>query len=149
MLFRSMAVLGNLLTAYRYQHTGIRLEDSSGRLRVSSGAGLEIEALIEPDPPLPPQSPFPTWQSARRFAGPMPFTFSSIANSNEMLLVEGVRERWNPQPVHILEARIPFFEALLPGELRLANAFLLRDIPYHWKKARRIECSIHRPDSRD
>jgi hypothetical protein len=85
---------------------------------------------------LPPHSPFATWAEARRFAGPLPFTFSADAAAGRMLIVEGVREHWQPQPVAVESYRVGFLEQLGFSQLRLANAFAVRDIPYAWKKGR-------------
>ena len=88
------------------------------------------------DVPLPTGSPFQNWTEARRFAGPMPFTFSHLADRNEVLIVEGVRENWKPRPVDVMDHHIPFLNSLNLKGAVLANAFIISDIPYHWKKGR-------------
>lgn len=86
------------------------------------------------DVALPESSIFPDWRSARQFAGPMPYTFSFDQTASQMTTVEGVRQTWKPQPVKILEDRIPFLKELGLGDARLANAFTVKDIPYRWKR---------------
>ena len=53
-----------------------------------------------------------------------------------MLIVEGVREHWQPQPVAVESCHVGFLEQLHFSEMRLANAFAVRDVPYSWKKGR-------------
>lgn len=133
---RRMAFAGNLLTHYNYEHTDIVLSREAGRLQIKSlRSDLWIDAdIAEENPPLPPQSPFADWSEARRFAGPMPFTFSFDPHSQRIVIIEGVRQHWQPRPVRILKHHIGFFSRLdIPG-LVLANAFIVENIPYHWKK---------------
>lgn len=53
-----------------------------------------------------------------------------------MLLVEGVREHWQPQPVAVAEQHVGFLSTLGFSEVRLASAFLVENIPYRWQKGR-------------
>ncbi|GAB3325107.1 hypothetical protein GCM10027511_34010 [Hymenobacter humi] len=133
-----MSVLGNVFTHYRYQTTDIAREETAGRFAVHSRQSDFAVALVAPGPEvsLPAQSPFATWHEARRFAGPLPFTFSADAGSSRMLIVEGVREHWEPQPVAVLNYRVGFFDRYHFSSLVLANAFALRNVPYSWKKGR-------------
>lgn len=135
---RRMSWLGNLFTHYRYHTIDIKQHLRPGSLRVQSRqAGLKVEIQLPTDGatvPLPPQSPFADWAAARRFAGPLPFTFSVVGN--QVIVVEGVREHWQPQPVAVTEAQVGFFEQLPFSKKLLANAFLVRGIPYSWKKGR-------------
>ena len=85
---------------------------------------------------LPEGSPFSNWKEARRFAGPLPFTFTCNEQSNEVLIIEGVRENWTPVPVSVLHSEVGFlYHPALRGG-RLANAFIIRQIPYYWKKGK-------------
>ena len=133
-----MAVLGNLMTHYRYHTVDIAQQHTAGRQRIASQqANFHVEfAPPAPDVALPPHSPFATWAEARRFAGPLPFTFSADEKPGRMLIVEGVREHWQPQPVAVASYRVGFFEQLGFSQLHLANAFAVRGIPYSWKKGR-------------
>ncbi len=131
-----MTLLGNLMTHYRYHTVDIARQRTAGQWRIASRrADFQVElAPPAPEVPLPPHSPFATWAEARRFAGPLPFTFSVEADT--VLIVEGVREHWQPQPVAVKSYHVGFFEQLGFSELRLANAFAVQDIPYAWKKGR-------------
>ena len=46
--------------------------------------------------------PFSDWKEARRFAGPLPFTFTYNPASKKVLVIEGVRENWKPAPLKVL-----------------------------------------------
>jgi hypothetical protein len=86
--------------------------------------------------PLPSGSPFPDWVIARRYAGPLPFTFTFNRRDSSVLIIEGVRQNWQPTPVKVLEHRIGFLEGLSLEGTTLANAFEVRNIPYYWKKGK-------------
>ena len=126
-----MVLLGNFFTRYRYRQVGISWQDDL----ITSTAGLHIRRdQRAKDIALPDSSIFPDWRTARRFAGPMPFTFSYDENKNLMTSVEGVRPTWKPEPVKIMEARVPLLTELGLEEAQLANAFTVKNIPYQWKK---------------
>ena len=135
---RRMTLLGNLFTHYRYHTVDIEAEaPADGSLRVHSRrAGLRV-VLAPPQQAgvaLPPHSPFATWAEARRFAGPLPFTFSVV--KDKVLIVEGEREHWQPEPVAVADYQVDFLAHLPFSRLTLANAFMVRDISYAWKKGR-------------
>jgi hypothetical protein len=135
---RRMALLGNLMTSYRYARIDIGQNLRGPRTHIhSAAAGLDIvvERGVGEELPLPAGSPFASWQQARRFAGPLPFTFS-VHPPGRVLIVEGVRETWRPEPVRVEAARVPLLAELGLGAARLASAFTIEDIPYHWKKGR-------------
>ncbi|HRQ87871.1 MAG TPA: DUF2071 domain-containing protein [Bacteroidia bacterium] len=132
-----MAVLGNLFTRYRYVRTSVHVAAAGDRLEVADPkTGLEIAVdLSDEDPvPLPDTSPFPDWKTARRFCGPMPFTFSIDEDRSRALIVEGRRTHWQPQPVRVLGHRVPWLADAGFSHARLANAFVVRDVPYHWER---------------
>lgn len=132
-----MELLGNLFTRYRYVKTDVSLTETADRLRIDSRmSGLQIELDLAGDAVLPAGSPFANWQEARRFSGPLPFTFTCEPEKRRVLIVEGVRSHWKPQPVGVVHSRIPFLEQLGFRETVLANAFMVSDVPYHWKKGR-------------
>lgn len=81
---RAMERLGRLFTTYSYHTMGIDWSQSGGIDRVTSSSGfrLEVDSSSE-SPPLPESSPFADWRQARRFAGPMPFTFSYEEKSKQ------------------------------------------------------------------
>lgn len=137
---RRMALLGNVFTHYGYATIDLRLTDADGGLAATSQRG-DFAVRVAPPVPgeavtLPAGSPFGSWAEARRFAGPLPFTFAVEAAQRRVVIVEGVREHWQPQPVAVAQAHVGFLEGLPLSKLVLANAFLVRDIPYHWKKGR-------------
>lgn len=136
---RRMAVLGNLFTHYRYETVPIELQQIGSALTMRFGAA-EIAVELPPTPatpvPLPSNSPFADWSEARRFAGPLPFTFAYHAPARAVVIVEGVRQHWEPAPLKVNHYHIPALAALGLADGVLANAFLVRDIPYAWKKGR-------------
>jgi hypothetical protein len=136
-----MTFLGNLFTGYRYVTTRVAVTEREQQLRVDDPAtGLRLALdLARPDaaePALPPGSPFPDWRAARRFCGPMPFTFSIDEARHRVRLVEGRREDWTPRPVRVLHHDIPFLRALGLEHAVLANAFAVENIPYRWARGR-------------
>jgi len=51
-------------------------------------------------------------------------------------IIEGVRENWKPAPVRVIEHNFSFINNLRLEGAKLANAFIIRDIPYCWKKGK-------------
>jgi len=85
-------------------------------------------------PSLPAGSPFANWKQARRFAGPLPFTFTYVAAEQSVLIVEGVRQNWTPRPVEVTDWTLPWLNKRGFEEAILASAFVVENIPYYWKK---------------
>lgn len=133
-----MQILGNVFTHYRYSTTDIALTDEGDRLTVRSvKSGLDIEVIASgTDVRLPAASPFNDWKEARRFAGPLPFTFTYNPETKAVLIIEGVRQHWEPQPVEVRKHSVGFLNDRGLKEAVLANAFLVRAVPYYWKKGR-------------
>lgn len=140
---RSMQVFGNLLTHYNYQLSRFTIQRSSGSYAVEvntpkGDADLHVESDISADAvSLPPGSPFPDFREARKFAGPLPFTFHYEKQTHSMLRVEGVRQQWDPRPVAVTVHRNTFLEQdrFRSSGAVLANAFFLENVPYLWKPA--------------
>ena len=132
-----MKILGGIFTHYNYSliHIYKRLENSMSEISSSSGLNIQVN-WIENAPSLPESSPFSTWKEARLFSGPLPFTFTCNEIKNEVLIVEGIRESWKPKPLKIESYKIPFLDTFKFHEINFANAFVVRNIPYHWKKGR-------------
>lgn len=132
-----MTYLGNIFTSYGYATVDIHQEAINNQRRIHSAqAGLDIVVNETRDaPPLPAGSPFADWRQARRFAGPLPFTFS-FHPPQQVVIVEGVRETWQPQPVAVCRAQVPLLRQMGLAEAQLASAFTITDIPYHWQKGR-------------
>lgn len=135
---RKMEILGNVFTNYHYTTTDIT-KTQSGTLQsfasVKSGFSFSIDTGQEAVS-LPPTSPFTDWKAARRFAGPLPFTFSVDEEKKTVLIIEGQRQNWLPQPVQVTDYRFSFLDALQLSHVHLANAFEIANVPYHWKKGR-------------
>jgi hypothetical protein len=136
---KKMEIMGNIFTHYNYTTTDIQQTRESSSTHISSvrsGFNIQIEETGN-EVPLPAHSPFTDWKEARRFAGPLPFTFTYNAHTKEVLIIEGVRENWLPKPVKVIDHHISFLQALHIKDSVLANAFIIRDIPYHWKKGKK------------
>jgi hypothetical protein len=133
---RQMKILGNLFTSYNYHYVPINFASTPESISITAPNGLDVAAAIAAPVDkvdLPPGSPFHSWKEARRFSGPLPFTFSYDTLRSEMVVVEGVRKGWEPRPVEILKASVPTIEALGFPDCQLANAFVVSDIPYFWR----------------
>jgi hypothetical protein len=135
---------GNLLTHYRYRRSAIRFEHGDRRLAVAirtrDGADLDLVAdLADAPAALPSGSPFASAREARRYAGPLPFTFDHEPETGSIIVIEGVRNGWRPIPVAVEVRRADFFrEPMFAGAAPiLANAFYVRDVPYLWRRGRR------------
>ena len=138
---RFMRMFGNLLTHYGYERSECLLKRDGGNysIRVATpngSADLDVEARISVDAEsLPAGSPFPNFTEARKFAGPLPFTFDYEQQTHSIIRVQGVRREWNPRPVSVTVNRNAFLEQ---DRFRgvgavLANAFYLENVPYAWK----------------
>lgn len=134
-----MAFLGNIFTHYNYQKTDIAFQRQNGFITVESLKSNVFVKVKESrgEIALPEHSPFRDWKEARRFAGPLPFTFTYDADKKEVLIIEGVRKDWTPQAAAVIESHIGFIDGLELKDAVLANAFVISDIPYCWKKGRK------------
>jgi hypothetical protein len=133
-----MQWLGTLFTSYHYSTIDIRCSTSANHF-VFESEKAELSVNVEipsTEPALPLGSPFTTWQQARRFAGPLPFTFSYQPAKQLVRIVEGVREEWRPVPVQVHQAQVGFIKQLQFSDVRLASAFTMANVPYSWKKGR-------------
>lgn len=135
---KKMEFLGNVFTHYHYKKTNIQQTIKDDVVHIADDAsGLSVNINTrDTNVSLPLYSPFADWKEARRFAGPLPFTFSYNPGKKNVLIVEGVREHWIPKPIEVISHIIPFVENLHIKGLILANAFVIKDIPYYWKKGR-------------
>lgn len=134
---KKMEFLGNIFTHYNYTTTDIsQLKQENKRVisSVKSGFNLSVEQGKEENISLPSESPFADWKEARRYAGPLPFTFTYDASKKEVLIIEGVRQNWKPEPVKVNDYHFSFLSSLQLKDAKLANAFVINNIPYHWKK---------------
>jgi uncharacterized protein YqjF (DUF2071 family) len=139
---RLMSILGNFLTHYAYGTAQVRVEERDGTLSVelrrSPGRPeLHVVADLRTKPaPLPDGSPFASLKDARRYAGPLPFTFGYEKETHSLIVVRGVRSDWDPQPVRVDVRALAFLESPPFGEARalLANAFHMQGVPYRWER---------------
>jgi uncharacterized protein YqjF (DUF2071 family) len=136
---KKMEIMGNIFTHYNYTTTDILQEENPTSKTISS-VKSKLSITIDTttgDVQLPGQSPFNDWNEARRFAGPLPFTFTYDNEKREVLIIEGVREHWTPSPVRVLDYQIDFLNTLETDTAVLANAFIIKNIPYYWKKGKK------------
>lgn len=136
---KKMEFLGNLFTTYSYTTTDIAQVNRENGFQIFSKQS-NFEVVFEntmADVPLPVSSPFCTWKEARRFAGPLPFTFSYNQAKSEVLIIEGIRSNWTPEPLRVVDYSISFLNTLHLKEVRLANAFRIEKVPYQWKKGKK------------
>jgi uncharacterized protein YqjF (DUF2071 family) len=148
---KRMEFFGNIFTHYNYTTTDIHQNRQNGIIEINSVRSdfkIRIEDSDSEDIPLPDDSPFTDWKEARRFAGPLPFTFTYSPADKTVLIIEGVRENWKPKPVRVIDWNFSFIENLKLGDVRLANAFMIRNIPYFWKKGKIEQWNKKEEDSR-
>lgn len=135
-----MALAGNLLTHYNYHRcrAGVEATAAQAHYTIATPDGsADVDVTVRLDAPaLPEGSPFASLAEARRFAGPLPFTFDYEPVTHSIVAIEGRRTNWRPVPVAATVARLTFFDrppfaACTP---RLAAAFHMRDIDYHWSR---------------
>jgi len=135
---KKMEFFGNIFTHYHYTTTDVIQHRQNGIIEVhseKSGFKIKVENGNETTS-LPAGSPFADWKEARRFAGPLPFTFTCDPVKNQVLVIEGVRENWKPLPVKIIDYNFTFLNNLKLTDVVLANAFIIENIPYYWKKGK-------------
>lgn len=138
-----MVWAGNLLTRYQYRHVNLNIRKFGQETRVltlRADASVTLDLTFDSSSEaatLPEESPFGDWQNARRFAGPMPFTFSA-EDDGSFVVIEGNRQDWVPRPIRVKNWHVSLFdEAPLSGTKPiLANAFAVENVSYQWKKGR-------------
>lgn len=135
---KKMEFFGNIFTHYNYTTTDIeqtinssfkiiKSERSKFQIRINQGAG---------DVEIPNGSPFSNWKDARKFAGPLPHTFTVNTQNNTILTILGVRQNWKPEPVKVESYHFDFLNNLNLGNIVLANAFEIKNVPYYWEKGK-------------
>ncbi len=137
----AMVRLGNLFTRYGYRHAQVEITHDPQRLEIHvrtphREADVRVTADLASRPaPLPAGSPFRTMDDARAFAGPLPHTFSYDEHSRKMVVIKGLRQAWDPQPVRVEVKEATYLERapFAGADVRLANAFYVTDVPYAWK----------------
>ncbi len=137
-----MARWGNRLTHYGYRKVDVDYRKGPDLLEINirtpgAEADLCVRAHLASAPaPLPAASPFPGVMVARRFAGPLPFTFDFEPETHSIVRVEGVRRNWDPMPVEAEVLKNTFIERGPFAHVSpiLASIFHLANIPYSWKR---------------
>jgi uncharacterized protein YqjF (DUF2071 family) len=135
---KRMELFGNIFTHYNYTTTDIR-QTSEGALTSIRSERSNFHIAIEQtesEIKIPEGSPFTDWKDARKFAGPLPFTFTYNQDDDSVLIIEGVRQNWKPEPVKVKSYAFDFLNKLNLQNAVLANAFEIRNIPYLWEKGR-------------
>ena len=135
---KKMEFMGNIFTHYNYTTTDIVQKENTDSKEISSSRS-KFKVTIdktEKEISLPGNSPFTDWKEARKFAGPLPFTFTYNATTKEVLIIEGVRQNWTPNPVSVIDYEFDFLNSLNLENPILANAFVIKNIPYYWKKGK-------------
>lgn len=134
---KRMEFMGNIFTHYNYTTTDINKIEQTNTLEIASiKSKFRITVGKTEEVPLPEHSPFDDWKEARKFAGPLPFTFTYNQQTKEVLIIEGVRENWVPKPVQVIDYDFEFLRTLNLRNPILANAFIIENIPYYWKKGK-------------
>ncbi len=139
---RLMVAFGNLLTHYSYRfaqveanrsdislHINIKTQDGSGDVNLQADLG-------SPEGFIPAGSPFSNEREARRFTGPMPYTFDYERETHSIIRIEGVRKEWHPRLIPVVVSRLSFLqqEGLSDAEPVLASCFYIEGIDYLWKR---------------
>lgn len=136
---KAMQFFGNIFTNYNYTTTDIIQKEDKNIIKtqsIKSDFNMSLETSSNDEVSLPEGSPFNTWKEARRYAGPLPFTFHYNKDKNKVLIIEGVRQNWIPKPIKVIDYHFSFLDSLNLKSVNLANAFIIQNIPYYWKKGR-------------
>lgn len=135
---RKMEFLGNFFTSYNYTTTDIRRSTSQNTTTIQSQKS-NFQLTFEKsdlEQQIPTGSPFSSWKDARKFSGPLPHTFSYNETNGTVLIIEGVRSDWKPEPVKVTHYDFEFLNQLNFKDIHLASAFEVNNIPYYWKKGK-------------
>jgi len=140
-----MAFFGNCLTHYNYRVAAVSLKEDCQSLQigirtVAAKSDLDVVADLTSCPaPLPVGSPFTDLREARRFAGPLPFTFDYETETHSIVIIEGERKHWKPRSIRVEVLKNTFFDQAPFNQAApvLANAFHVGNINYRWKRGKR------------
>jgi uncharacterized membrane protein YphA (DoxX/SURF4 family) len=135
-----MVVGGNLLTHYNYHRCTSSITATGHWMRVEvstpdHGGDLQLTADLS-NPALPAGSPFASVREARRFAGPLPFTFDFEEETNAIIAIQATRANWRPAPVSVEVERLSFFDqpCFRGCTPILAAAFHVSGVDYRWER---------------
>lgn len=135
---KKMTFRGNIFTHYNYKTTDVNINSEKNQIGLfsrKSDFNIKVDKT-EGEIDLPIESPFENWKEARRFAGPLPFTFTYNKETKEILIIEGVRTNWKPKPLKVEEYHFDFLNKFQFKNCVLANSFIIENIPYQWKKGK-------------
>lgn len=135
---KKMELLGNIFTHYNYTTTDIQ-QVIKEKFRTIKSEKSKFQVTVEEtdnEIQIPDGSPFNDWKDARRFSGPLPHTFTYNKPKKTVLIIEGVRQNWKPEPVKVESFNFDFLNSLKLRNVVLANAFEIKNVPYYWKKGR-------------
>jgi uncharacterized membrane protein YphA (DoxX/SURF4 family) len=135
-----MVAGGNLLTHYNYHRCTASTEATGATTRfdvTTADHGGDVRLTVDPsNPALPTHSPFASIREARRFAGPLPFTFDFEPETRGIIAIQATRANWHPEPVSVHVERLSFFDqpAFRGCTPVLAAAFQVSGIDYRWER---------------
>jgi len=135
---KKMEFFGNMFTHYNYTTTDITQTQNENFKSITSEQS-KFEITIEQtdhEVKLPESSPFTDWKDARKFAGPLPHTFTVNEENKTILTILGVRKNWKPKAVKVKNYHFDFLNGLALKNMVLANAFEIKKVPYHWQKGK-------------
>jgi hypothetical protein len=147
---RVMVTGGNLLTHYNYTLMSGSMRERDGNLDVAliDRTGREqlrvVAHLAKQDVALPAESPFANFAQARRYAGPLPYTFDYEPQTHSIIRIKGVRDSWEPRVVgaEVMFNRLFERVSLEVSQGILANVCHVRDVEYRWERG--IREPLHR-----
>ncbi len=138
-----MVRFGNLMTGYHYSLANIEVSNQlpqNFEIKITTpNAEADLHTCADISKPatgLPETSPFKNDRDARKFAGPLPHTFSYEKATNSIVIVRGLREAWKPMMVDARVLNCTFFnQTKFCGVTPiLASAFYIANIPYQWER---------------
>lgn len=134
---KKMEILGNIFTNYNYQTIDLTQKDHNNQIEISSkksNFNIVFNRIDDEVISLPEGSIFPNWKEARKFVGPMPFTFQVNQEQKKVLIIEGLRDNWKSNPIQVQSSYVDFINRFGFKSIKLANAFEIIDVDYDWKK---------------
>lgn len=135
---KKMEFFGNIFTHYNYTTTDIK-QIKNKNFKTIKSEKSKFEVTIEQaddDIKIPEGSPFTDWKDARKFAGPLPHTFTVNTKDKTILTILGVRQNWKPEPLKVESYDFEFLNQLKLQNIVLANAFEIQNVPYNWEKGK-------------
>lgn len=136
-----MKIIGNLFTHYNYHKIEISISERKEEVEICvkrNGFKVLLSKNSE-KVGLPESSPFKSWKEARKFVGPMPFTFSELNKQDKILTVLGKRDQWQSEPVEVKSIHLSDYEKKLFPNSELASAFKIKNVDYQWEKGEIIK----------